>query len=168
MLLKCIPTLYMRERLTKTTTTHCYIIIRRFTLLYIQDFGGGTLGHRPTINLPTFIRGRRSHAFLASIILYATSSVPPYICIYRSPLYPEGFPKNSGPRLYMYIGTYTVLPSRLWSNRGPLSLVLLFIRHEPNIIHIRVHIQGVFIDTFFKANLCNCAVVFCARPETYG
>lgn len=123
-------TLYMRERLKKTTTTtHCYIIIRRFTLLYIQNFGGGTLGYRPTINLPTFIRGHRSHAFLASIILYATSSVPSRI--YRSPLYPKGFPKNSGPRLYMYIGTYTVLPSRLWSNRGPLLLVLLFIRHEP-------------------------------------
>jgi len=92
------------------THTHAHT----HTHIYIhKDFGcgggggggGGTLGRRPTINLPTFIRGRRSRAFLASIIL---SYTPPArchricLCIYLSPLYPEGFPKNSGPRLYIY------------------------------------------------------------------
>jgi len=95
-------TLYMRERLTKTTTTHCYIIILHFTLLYIQDFGGGTLGHRPTINLLTFIRGRRSHAFLASIILYATSSVSPYMYISWPIISRRIFQKQRPKVIYVY------------------------------------------------------------------
>lgn len=103
---------YMRERLT---TTHCcsHIIIRRFTILYIyiytyKDFaGGGTLGRRPTINLPTFFRGRRSRAFPASIIPYATGSVPPFtvhIYIYISqPVISRRISQKQRPSMVAYI-----------------------------------------------------------------
>lgn len=113
--------------------THTYIYT-------YKDFaGGGTLGSRPTINLSSFIRGRRSRAFPASIIPYATGSVPPFtvhIYIYLSPLYPEGFPKNSGPprsHICRYCVRFAAVESAAGANRGPLPIELLFARRGPHI-----------------------------------
>lgn len=88
-----------------------YAVSPYYTYIYTyKDFaGGGTLGRRPTINLPTFFRGRRSRAFPASIIPYATGSVPPFtvhIYIYISARYiPKDFPKTAALHGRIYTST---------------------------------------------------------------